>query len=131
MQTKEQVRSDLVDYLSGKVGLDMKGLDVDVSKVTFAGNQAHATVSFREKNNRAIDSGMVMQYTLEPKDGHWVVTGRADSQGHGFGGTAADQTLPPGHPPVQQSPRQLPPGHPSVDKMDAAAPAGESQEQPK
>lgn len=131
MQTKEQVRSDLIEYLSAKVGLDMKALDVDVTKVTFADNQAHAVVSFHEKNNPSIESGMVMQYTLEPKDGHWVVTGRADSQGHGFGATASDQNLPPGHPPVQQAPQQLPPGHPPVDKINAqpATPAGEPQGQ--
>ena len=127
MQSKSLVRSDLIEYLSTKVGLDMKALDVDVTKITFDDGQAHATVSFHQKNNSAIDGGMVMQYTLAPKSGHWVVTSRADSQGHGFSGSANDQSLPPGHPPLQQ----LPPGHPSVDKMQSAAPGTESQGQAK
>jgi hypothetical protein len=123
MQSNDLVRSDLIEYLSTKVGLDMKALDVDVTKITFEDGQAHATVSFHQKNNSAIDSGMVMQYTLAPKGGHWVVTGRADSQGHGFSGSANDQSLPAGHPPLQQ----LPPGHPSVDKMQPAAPESQGQ----
>lgn len=127
MQSKEKVRADLTEYLSTKVGLDMKALDVDVTKVTFEDGKAHATVSFHQKNNPAIDSGMVMQYTLAPKGGHWVVTGRADSQGHGFSGSANDQSLPQGHPPLQQ----LPPGHPSVDKMQSSPAEPPSQGQAK
>ena len=127
METKAQVRADLVQYFSTKVGLDMKTLDVDVTKVTFANHQAHATVSFRQKNNSAVDGGMVMQYTLAPKDGHWVVTGRADSQGHGFTGQGDGQSLPPGHPPVQD----LPPGHPAIDKIQSNSPQAEPQGQTK
>lgn len=125
MQSREQVRTDLIEYLSSKVGLDMKALDVDVTKVTFSDNQAHATVSFHQKNDSSIGSGMVMQYTLAPKGSHWVVTGRADSQGHGFAAPSNNQTLPPGHPPVDS----MPPGHPPIDKMQSTAPAGEPQGQ--
>jgi hypothetical protein len=127
METKEQVRADLIQYFSTKVGLDMKTLDVDVTKVTFADHQAHATVSFHQKNNPAVDGGMVMQYTLAPKSGHWVVTGRADSQGHGFTGSGDGQSLPPGHPPVQD----LPPGHPAIDKIQSNSPQAEPQGQTK
>jgi hypothetical protein len=123
MQTKEQVRRDLLDYLSTKVGLDMKALDVDVTKVTFSDGQAHASVSFHQKSDTSVSGGMEMQYTLAPKSGHWVVTGRADSQGRGLSGSANE--LPPGHPQVSGEP--LPPGHPAIDPQQTSP----SQGQPK
>jgi hypothetical protein len=102
-----------MQYFSTKIGLDLKTLDVDVTKVDFVNHEAHATVSFHEKNDPSVNRGMVMMYTLAPQNGHWVVKSRADSQGRGFGNTSADQDLPPGHPSVQD----LPPGHPSVDSV--------------
>lgn len=111
IQNKEQVRADILDHLAKNTGLDLKSLDVDVSKVAFEKNQAKATVSFRPKGVSSINDGMVMVYTLEPRNGHWVVMGRADSQGHGFGASPSDSGLPPGHPSVNG----LPPGHPSVN----------------
>ena len=116
-----------MEYLSSKVGLDMKTLDVDVTKVNFVNHEAHATVSFHQKDDPSVNRGMVMQYTLTPKDGHWVVKSRADSQGRGFGNTSADQDLPPGHPPVQD----LPPGHPSVDSVQPTPRSSTPQEQQK
>jgi hypothetical protein len=127
IENQEQVRGDLMEYLSSKVGLDMKTLDVNVTKVNFVNHEAHATVSFHQKDDPSVNRGMVMMYTLTPKDGHWVVKSRADSQGRGFGGTSADQDLPPGHPPVQD----LPPGHPSVDSVQPGPPATAPQEQKK
>jgi hypothetical protein len=124
IETKEHVRNDLMEYFSSKVGLDMNTLDVDVTKVNFVNHEAHATVSFHQKDDPSVNRGMVMQYTLAPKDGHWVVKSRADSQGRGFGNTSADQELPDGHPPVQD----LPPGHPSVDSVEPAAPPAALQE---
>lgn len=121
MKTRDQVRNDLMQHLSTKTGLDMGALDVDVTKVTFENNQAQAMVSFHQKNDSSINGGMVMVYTLAPKDGHWVVVRRGDSQGHQFGDQRpADPTLPPGHPSVDGaapgSPPSdsLPPGHPPV-----------------
>jgi hypothetical protein len=111
IENKEQVRSDILDHLSKNTGLDLKSLDVEVSNVSFQKNQAKATVAFRPKGVSSINDGMVMVYTLQPKNGHWVVVGRADSQGHGFGASPADSRLPPGHPSVNG----LPPGHPSMD----------------
>lgn len=107
-----------MQYLSTKVGLDLKTLDVDVTKVNFVNHEAHATVSFHEKNDPSVNRGMVMMYTLAPQNGHWVVKSRADSQGRGFGNTSADKDLPPGHPSVQD----LPPGHPSIDSVEPNTP---------
>ena len=111
IENKEQVRADILDHLAKNTGLDLKSLDVDVNNVAFEKNQAKATVSFRPKGVSSINDGMVMVYTLQPKNGHWVVVGRADSQGHGLGASPANSGLPPGHPSVNG----LPPGHPGVD----------------
>jgi hypothetical protein len=129
MKDKEHVRKDLVEYLSTKVGLDLKALDVDVTKVTFSDDEAHAVVAFHQKNDPSIGSGMVMNYVLTPKDGHWVVKSRADSQGRGFGNTPGGENLPPGHPPVGGAGggESLPPGHPSLGDGVPPAAGGASQ----
>lgn len=121
MKTRDQVRSDLMNHLSTKTGLDMKSLDVDVTKVTFENNQAQATVSFHQKSDSSVNGGMVMVYTLAPKDGHWVVVRRGDSQGRELGEQQpSDPNLPPGHPSVDGAAPgvapadSLPPGHPPV-----------------
>lgn len=83
-------------------GLDMKSLDVNTTSVRFDKNMAYATVAFHPKGDASVESGMVMKYTLEDRDGKWVVVNVADSQGHGFAGhgAASGTPLPPGHPPV-------------------------------
>jgi hypothetical protein len=129
IKTREQVRADLIDHLSTKTGLEMKSLDIDVTKVTFEHDQAQATVSFHQKSDPSINGGMVMVYTLAPKDGHWVVVRRGDSQGHQFGGepVPADQNLPPGHPRVDGASPEgvgsdtLPPGHPALAQPQGQA----------
>ena len=142
IKTKEHVQSDLKTQLQ-KVGLDVDRLDVSVTEVAFDKDMAHATVTFSPKGAANVHDGIMMHYTLQDKEGHWVVVGRADSQGHGMGGpssnpnlpadhpplgpgtpfgdpkTPAQQSLPPGHPPVQGTPppsggQALPPGHPKV-----------------
>jgi hypothetical protein len=134
IENKEQVRSDLLQYLSSKVGLDVKALDIDVTKVTFQGDQAQATVSFHQKTDPNIGNGMVMVYNLQQEKDHWVVKGRSDSQGHGFGSAAPNQDLPPGHPTLPpgtpSSQQGLPPGHPSVG-TDSNSPEGAPQGQTK
>ena len=74
-------------------------------------------VGIYAKAATSVHDGMMMHYTLEDKEGHWVVVGRSDSQGHGMG--AANPNLPGGHPPIGNPdtpvPQQpLPPGHPQV-----------------
>jgi hypothetical protein len=128
IQEREQVEADLMQYLHDRTGLDLNALDVDVTKVLFENDQARATVSFHQKGDTSIGNSMLMIYTLSPRNGHWVVTGRSDSQGHGLGGTPnTQQDLPPGHPPVAQ---QLPAGHPPLDQ-GAVKPEKEAQGQPK
>ncbi len=140
IKTKERVESDLKTHLE-KVGLDVNRLDVSVTEVAFDKDIAHATVTFSPKGASNIHDCIMLHYTLQDKDGHWVVVGRADSQGHGMGAanpnlpadhppmgpgtpfgdpkTPSQQSLPPGHPQVQGTPspsdgQALPPGHPKV-----------------
>lgn len=125
IKTKERVQSDLKTHLQ-KVGLDVERLDVAVTEVAFDKDMANATVTFSPKGATNVHDGIMMHYTLQAKDGHWVVVGRADSQGHGMGGPSANPNLPAGHPPMgpgtpfgdpqtPATPQALPPGHPQVE----------------
>jgi hypothetical protein len=69
---------------------------------------AYATVAFHPKSDPSVNGGMVMKYTLEGRDGKWVVVNVADSQGHGMTGhsAAGGDQLPPGHPPITGNPHE-------------------------
>lgn len=104
-------------------------MDIDVSQVTFDKDHARAAVSFRPKGATNIHDGMTMNYTMKSQNGHWVVIGRADSQGHGdpqsLGGAgSAGGGLPEGHPqitsPDDTGSPPLPPGHPQIPGGSAA-----------
>ena len=122
-----------MDHLQKNTGLDTSAMTVEVTNVTYRGNEADATVAFKPKNSP--DAGMSMPYTLENRNGHWVVKKRADggtsagANPHAGGGAAVpgatgtsqgDEKLPPGHPPTPgaaasgQAGQQLPAGHPPV-----------------
>jgi hypothetical protein len=83
---KEAVRQGVIDFVAGR-GLNVSGMNVDVTAVQFNGNHADATVSFTPKGGAA-GSGMSMQYQLEQQGSKWVVTGRRD-MGAPHGGNAA------------------------------------------
>lgn len=148
IKTKEKVREDLLAHLQ-KAGLDTQALEIDITGVKFEKDQAHAAVSFRPKTASNIHDGIMMNYTLQSRDGHWVVIGRADSQGHGAGqpsgGDGAVGSLPQGHPPVSEfdSPnvnphgmatplgtQPLPPGHPRIDPQGADGAASPDEAKP-
>jgi len=102
IRTKQNVQEAIINRLQTRSGLDVNGLDVTTTAVSFQKNLAYATVSIHPKGDPSIQS-MVMKYTLEDRDGKWVVVNVADSQGHGMTGHRSantDQALPPGHPPV-------------------------------
>jgi len=140
MKTREKVREDLMTHLQ-KAGFNTQTLEVDVMKVTFEKNVAHASVSFRPRGATNIHDSMVMNYTMEIRDGHWMVIGRSDSSGHGMGQAmaAAGQAgaVPAGHPqvsgqsgmgaPSAGAPPQfdLPPGHPALESMPPASNAAQ------
>ncbi|MEO8128728.1 MAG: hypothetical protein ABJF23_25350 [Bryobacteraceae bacterium] len=107
-QTKDAVKQGVVEHLGKGAGLDLAAMDVEVTAVSFADNQAKATVSFRPKSNP--DQGMTMNYTLEPKGNKWVVLKKAgnSSSPHGDATVAPPAPagdLPPGHPPVSPAPK--------------------------
>jgi hypothetical protein len=106
LKTKEKVQAAILDRLQNHSGLDLKSIDVSTTNVTFENNLAYATVSFRPKGDPNLKSGMAMKYTLEAKDGKWVVTKVGDSAGHSMSNPApsssSSSTLPPGHPSLDQ-----------------------------
>ena len=82
-----------MDYLSGKtssLALNMSAMNVEVTSVTFTGNQADAAVSITPKG--ATGGGMSVNYHLEQEGNKWVVKGRKDAGGAPHGGGA----IPPG-----------------------------------
>ena len=81
VESKEAVRQAVIDYLAGRTNLNMNSMNVDVTAVTFKGDQADATVAFAPKGASGAAQGMSMRYTLERKGNRWVVKGRADSGG--------------------------------------------------
>lgn len=127
LQTKEKVQEAVVERLQTHSGLDMKALDVTTTDVAFEKNTATATVAFHPKGDTSVNGGMTMKYSLEERDGKWVVTGVNNSSGSSLhppvqpgtiGGAGAGQ-LPAGHPSIPSSAApgatgQLPPGHPSI-----------------
>ncbi len=89
-QSKEAIRQGVVDYLSGKtssLALNMSAMDVQVTNVTFNGNQADAAVSITPKGTPG--AGMNMNYHLEQEGSKWVVKGRKESGGSPHGGGMA------------------------------------------
>lgn len=102
IRNKEKVREAILERLQNRSGLDLKGLDVTLTSVSFEKNMAYATVAFHPKDDPRIASGMVMNYTLQNRGGKWVVSGVAGSHEHGsMDHPAGAEQLPPGHPPVQ------------------------------
>lgn len=103
LKSRDKVQAAIVQRLQKSSGLDLTNLDVSTTALSFDKNLAYATVSFHPKNDPSITNGMTMKYTLEERQGNWVVIKVADSQGHGLGaehGAAGATPLPPGHPPV-------------------------------
>lgn len=108
IQNKDAVRSAIVDYLKARqsqTGLNMDGMQVEVSTMTFSssGNEAHATVKFTPKGGGA---GMDMPYTLDRNGSKWVVRAHAEggANPHGAQGLPAMPAMPQGHPPVDKQP---------------------------
>lgn len=106
LRNKEKVQQAIINRLQTRSGLDLKALDITTTDVSFDKNMAYATVAFHPKDNPSVDSGMTMKYTLEARDGKWVVVNVGDSQGHGMTGQppASGAPLPPGHPPIAANP---------------------------
>ena len=105
LKTKENVQAAVMERLQAHSGLDLSALEVTTTDVNFEKNKATATVAFHPKGDASINSGMTMRYTLEERDGKWVVTGVNNAHGGGM-------SMPPMTPGGAGG--ELPPGHPSV-----------------
>lgn len=132
------IRSGITEHLRSLKTLNLSAMDMNVTKVTINGNQAEAQVEFVPKSGAPPGAGMQVSYSLEKRDGQWVVVKR-DSMGgaiahpppganpqqtpegptHGMPnfqdllqpanpGTTSGGTLPPGHPPVNSGATQAP-----------------------
>jgi len=119
VETAEAVRQGVISHLSGRVGLDIGSMDVEVASVAFRGEEADAVVSFRPKGSTDPASVMHMQYTLERQGGRWVVKAKK-----GAGGGAHEGLEQPGdpHQGMGQPSGALPPGHPPVGEAAPSPP---------
>ncbi len=100
IRSKEKVQEAILQRLQAHSGLDLQSLDVTTTSVSFDKNLAYATVAFHPKGDTSINSGMTMKYTLEDRNGKWVVVKVGGLSGHGMTGSGTSGELPPGHPPI-------------------------------
>ncbi len=102
IRNKEKVQEAIINRLQTRSGLDLNALDITTTSVSFNKDMAYATVAFHPKGDPSVNSGMLMKYTLEARDGKWVVVNVGNSQGYDAREqqSAGGDQLPPGHPPV-------------------------------
>ena len=115
IQNKEAVRQAVLDNLRARAqetGLNMDGMDVDVTAVSFAKDQARATVTFRVKG-AAQQQPVRVEYLLDRQSNKWVVR----SKGEAGGGSPHDGGGPPPAQPANPPGGALPPGHPPLGKQ--------------
>ena len=98
--TEEAARQGVIDYLSKRVGLNVAGMNVQVTSLTCRETEADATVAFTARG-ASPGTPMSRRYTLERQGEHWAVKASTDA-----GGSPHGASPPPG--------TELPAGHPSV-----------------
>jgi hypothetical protein len=104
IRSKEKVQQAILERLETRSGLDLQSLEVTTTSVSFDKNLAYATVAFHPKGESNVNSGMSIKYTLENREGKWVVVSVGGMPGHGVpNGASGAGELPPGHPPVDSS----------------------------
>ncbi|HYY72385.1 MAG TPA: hypothetical protein VE778_02210 [Candidatus Bathyarchaeia archaeon] len=69
----DAIRAGILQHLTAVGTLNMSAMDMDIRSVSVNGNQAHAEVEFRPKNNSTPGSGMQVAYNLEKRDARWIV----------------------------------------------------------
>ena len=82
IQNKEAVRQAVLDSLRARAqetGLNMDGMEVDVTAVSFAKDQARATVTFRVKG-AAQQQPVRVEYLLDRQSNKWVVRSRGEAE---------------------------------------------------
>ena len=79
-ENSDAVRQGVLDYLAGRSNLSLAAMNVQVTSVTFKGDQADAIVSFTPKGSPS-GQGMSIRYALERRGDRWVVKQREDAGG--------------------------------------------------
>ncbi len=108
-ENTEAVRQAIIQRVSKSMSLDQ--MDVNVTSVSFHGDQADAVVSFVPKGMPS--SPVTFQYNLERQGSGWVVKGHAQSANHGGGamgqGDPHAGALPSDHPAISGQPSSTTP----------------------
>jgi hypothetical protein len=114
------VRQGIIDHLANRAGLNVKGMDVNVTNVDYKGTEADATVSITPKGGNPAQ-GMSMKYHLQQQGNQWVVTGRQDTPGfpHGAGAMPGTENPHGAGAPTSEAPKggMAPPASGSGGKM--------------
>jgi hypothetical protein len=128
----DAIRAAIIQHLSGLKTLNLNAMEMDLRSVAINGSLAHAEVEFRPKTGAPPGAGMQVSYDLEKHDGAWLVLksqaaggtiqhpdpGQNPHNNPGVhpgglpnfndvlnpGGSSAQGTLPPGHPPINPQP---------------------------
>jgi hypothetical protein len=80
-QNADALRQGVIDYLSQKAGMNVKGMDINLTNPKFNGNQADVTVTFGVKGTGQV--AMTKGYHLEMQGANWVVVGSQSGDEHG------------------------------------------------
>ena len=115
IRNEQAVRQAVIDYLSGRPGLNVSSMNVELSSVIFRQNEADAVVSFSPKGSSAA-AGMTIRYVLELKGNRWVVKPRANAGSNPHGGGTE---MNPHGGTVTPEGGALPPGHPAIPPKDS------------
>ena len=115
-KSNDGLRQGVVDHLT-KAGLNVAGMDVNLTNVERQGDEADVVASISPRGGNPAQ-GMSFKYHLQQKGGQWVVVGRQES-GAPHGGMAPGTENPhgAGAPPAapggagskMPSPEDLPP----------------------
>lgn len=76
IENKEAVREGIMAHLKARTDIDLSGMDVEITSVSFRKGEADATVVFKPTGRTDSAGSMSMAYTLEQKNGKWLVKGR-------------------------------------------------------
>lgn len=76
IQNKEAVREAVMAHLKSRTDIDLSHMQVDVASVSFRKGEADASVVFKAVGSTDPGGSMTIAYTLEQKNGKWVVKGR-------------------------------------------------------
>ena len=118
----EAIRAGVVKYLISLKGLNIPNMDIKLTQVSINGNQAHAQVEIRAKNDSA--GMMQLSYALEKRGEEWVVLKSQPAGGNLQRPTGGEMPgadgMPPGHPVVGGAADG--PAHPDPNEIMKTAP---------